>query len=141
MSTIFAPSWSLDMNLHDDSERLGLAVMRRLDELARFSSEPDALTRLYLTAAHKDAALCVIDWMREAGLDAEIDAIGNVVGRLPGRAPNARILLIGSHIDTIRNAGRYDGTLGVIAAIEAVRELRAREVSLPFAIELLAFGD
>lgn len=120
----------------------GGTVMRRLEELARFSAEADgALTRLYLTPEHKAAALRVMDWMREAGMAAEIDAAGNVVGRYAGASPGAPTLLLGSHIDTVRNAGRYDGNLGVVVAIEAVAALHARGERLPFAVEVIAFGD
>lgn len=116
-------------------------VMRRLDELARFTSEPGATTRLYLTPEHKAAALRVADWMRDAGMEAGLDAAGNVVGRYPGAVSGAPRMLLGSHIDTVRNAGRYDGTLGVVAAIEAVAALHAGGEHLRFPIEVVAFGD
>jgi allantoate deiminase len=119
----------------------GASVMARLEALAAFSSEEGALTRLYLTPEHKAAALQVQAWMTEAGLAARIDAVGNVVGRYEGRAPGLPALLLGSHIDTVRNAGRYDGNLGVVAAIEAVAALHAAGERLPCAIEVLAFGD
>ena len=119
----------------------GARVMRRLDELARFSSEPDALTRLFLTPEHKAAAAQVAAWMREAGMDAELDAAGNTVGRYAGAAPGAPALLLGSHIDTVRDAGLYDGNFGVVAAIEAVATLCASGERLPFAVEVIAFGD
>lgn len=121
--------------------RYGPALMARLDELARFSDEPETLTRLYLTPAHKAAALQVQRWMTEAGMTAAIDAVGNVVGRYEATEPDRPALLLGSHIDTVRNAGRYDGNLGVLAAIEAVATLHAAGERLPFAIEVLAFGD
>src|SRR5690242_4297910 len=81
---------------------LGRRVMRRLEALAQFSSEPGALTRLYLTPEHQAAAGQVLEWMRQAGMAAEIDAIGNVVGRYEGTEPGAPALLLGSHIDTVR---------------------------------------
>ena len=122
-------------------ETAGRAVMRRLDELACFSSAPDALTRLYLSPEHKAAATQVAAWMREAGMTAELDAVGNVVGRYEGTVPGAPALLLGSHIDTVRNAGRYDGNFGVVAAIEAVAALHRSGERRPFAIEVIAFGD
>jgi allantoate deiminase len=130
----------------DNARAFGTTVMRRLEELARFSSEAGsdagALTRLYLTPEHKAAALQVSAWMREAGMKTEIDAAGNVVGRYEGAGgAGAPALLLGSHIDTVRNAGRYDGNLGVVVAIQAVAELHARGERLPFAIEVIAFGD
>ena len=119
----------------------GAAVMRRLDALAGFTETPGQLTRLYLTPQHKAAALQVRVWMEEAGMSARMDAVGNIVGRYEGEEPNAPALLVGSHIDTVRDAGKYDGNLGVVAAIQAVAELHARRVRLPYAIEVLAFGD
>jgi allantoate deiminase len=120
---------------------LGDAVMRRLDELAAFTDVPGELTRLYLSPAHKAAALQVQVWMEQAGMSARIDAMGNVVGRYEGSRPGLPALLLGSHIDTVRNAGKYDGNLGVVAAIEAVAALNRDGARLPFAIEVLAFGD
>ena len=112
--------------------------MARLDELGPLLAEPHALTRLYLSTEHKAAALQVQVWMEEAGMQAHIDAVGNVVGRYEGHEPGLPALLLGSHIDTVRNAGKYDGNLGVLAAIQAVAELHARGERLPFAIEVLA---
>lgn len=120
---------------------LGATVMRRLDELAQLTDVPGELTRLYLSPAHQKAAACVAGWMREAGMTAAVDAVGNVAGRLEGAGPDGPALLLGSHIDTVRNAGRYDGSLGVVAAIEAVAELSRRGERPPYAIEVLAFGD
>jgi allantoate deiminase len=119
----------------------GSDVMARLDQLARFTEEEGALTRLYLTPAHKAAALEVAGWMQEAGMPTRIDAIGSVVGRYEGVRPGLPALLLGSHIDTVRDAGKYDGCLGVVAAIAVVAELHRHGERLPFAIEVLAFGD
>lgn len=120
----------------------GKALLARLDALALFSADgPEALTRLYLTPEHRAAADQVAIWMREAGMSAHIDALGTVVGRYEGATSDAPVLLIGSHIDTVRNAGKYDGNLGVIVGIEVVRRLSAAGTRLPFAIEVLAFGD
>jgi hydantoinase/carbamoylase family amidase len=115
--------------------------MAHLHELARCTSEPGKLTRLYLTPAHRAAIGMVRGWMEQAGMATEVDAAANVVGRYPGGSADAPTLLLGSHIDTVRDAGHYDGNLGVIAAIEAVAELNARGEHLPFAIEVVAFGD
>jgi allantoate deiminase len=108
-------------------------LMQRLAALAKASDGPEGLTRLFLSPAHGQAAGMVAAWMEEAGLVAEIDAIGNVVGRR-GAGPR---LILGSHIDTVRNAGMFDGNYGVLAAIEAVR----RAGPLPFGVEVIAFGD
>jgi allantoate deiminase len=115
--------------------------MERLDALARHSDEPGKLTRLYLSAAHKAAAEELAGWMREAGLTVSIDALGTVIGRYESAIPGAPALLLGSHIDTVRDAGRYDGALGIIAGLVAVEKLSKHSETLPFAIEVVAFGD
>ena len=120
----------------------GAAIMARADALAQFSADgPDRLTRLYLTPEHARAADQVAQWMRDAGLRVHRDATGTVVGRLDGATADAPAVLIGSHIDTVRNAGKYDGNLGVLIAIQAVKRIAASERKMPFALEVLAFGD
>jgi len=83
----------------------------------------------------------VLRWMREAGMTASVDAIGNCAGRYEGDRTGLPCLMLGSHLDTVRDAGKYDGMLGVITAIECVSALSAGSVRLPFAIEVLGFGD
>lgn len=123
---------------------LGIRAEAMLAELAAFTDGDGNLTRLYLSPAHRAAADHVASWMRDAGLDVGLDALGTVRGRLkptaPGRSGNRRVL-IGSHIDTVVNAGRYDGMLGVVAGILAVEEVKARGIALPFGVDVLAFGD
>mgnify|MGYP002715673173 FL=1 len=119
----------------------GRTLMDRLDAFAAISAEPDALTRLFLTPEHRAAADRLMAWMAEAGMAARIDAAGNVVGRYEGTRPGLPALLIGSHIDTVRNAGKYDGNLGVLAGVAAVAELHRRGERLPFAVEVVGFGD
>jgi hydantoinase/carbamoylase family amidase len=109
-------------------------LMDRLAELAAVTDGPEGLTRLFLSPAHRRAAGLVAAWMRDAGLEPRIDAIANVCGDNGVAGPK---LLLGSHIDTVRNAGWYDGNYGVLAAIEAVR----RAGTLPFGVEVIAFGD
>lgn len=125
-------------------EELGTRAEAMLAELAALTDGDGNLTRLYLSPAHRAAADHVATWMRAAGLDVGFDALGTVRGRVmptaPGRAGNKR-LLIGSHIDTVVNAGRYDGMLGVVAGILAVEEIKARGIQLPFDVDVLAFGD
>jgi len=127
-----------------DIGAIGTRAEAMLAALASISAEPDRLTRLYLTEAHRRSARLVAEWMRAAGLRVRMDAAGTVHGLriAAGEGPRAgKRLLLGSHIDTVVDAGRYDGTLGVVAAILAVEELRRRGVTLPFALEVLAFGD
>ena len=123
---------------------LGARAEAMIDALAAITAEPGRITRLYLTPEHKQAALLVGGWMEKAGLVVRMDSVGTVHGLLPAARPGpraARRLLVGSHIDTVVDAGRFDGNLGVVAGILAVEELRARGVALPFALEVLAFGD
>jgi allantoate deiminase len=122
-----------------DTPRLGARVMALIDDLARHTDEPGRLTRLYLSPAHRATAEAVLGLMREAGLIARMDAAGSVVGRMEGREPGLPALVLGSHIDSVVDAGRYDGPLGVAAALVVAEELRGR--ALPFAIEVVAFGD
>lgn len=120
----------------------GLRIVAHCASLARLSEDGDAaLTRVFLSTEHRAANDLVRGWMRAAGMTARIDAIGNVVGRYEGRAPGLACLMLGSHLDTVRNAGRYDGMLGVVTAIECVRALAEKGARLPFAIEVIGFGD
>lgn len=116
-------------------------VMARCDELAGCSEESDRLTRWYGTPALWDAQQRVAVWMAEAGRTVRRDPIGNLIGRYGGTRPDAKILLLGSHLDSVRDAGRYDGPLGVLAAIAVVARLHARGVHLPHPIEVVAFAD
>jgi len=125
---------------------LGNLVLDWADALAQFS-EPAArergqLTVTYLSDAHRQCAQQLQQWMRECGFDeVSIDAVGNVVGRYHGSDPYARALLTGSHYDTVRNAGKYDGRLGVFVPMACVRNLAAAKRRLPFAIEVVAFSE
>jgi allantoate deiminase len=120
-----------------DPPALGRRAEAMLLELAAISAEPARLVRLYLTPEYRRAADLVALWMRETGLDVFEDELGNVRGRA-GAAPR---LLIGSHIETVVDAGRYDGTFGVVAAILAYDALARAGAKPAFGIELVAFGD
>ena len=115
--------------------------MEWLDELAECSEDPVELTRRYLTPEHAQAAGIVMRRMREAGMSARLDAVGNVVGHFPGRRPGARRLILGSHLDTVRNAGKYDGTLGVMLPIACLRSLNEQGRRLDYPVDVIAFGD
>ena len=113
-----------------------------LDELARVTDEPGKLTRTFLSPAMRRANSVVSEWMRAAGLVARQDTTGNLIGRLESPLnPRARTLLLGSHLDTVRDAGRFDGALGVLLPIVALAELRRRQIVLPFAVEVLGFSE
>ena len=116
-------------------------IQDRCDALGRLSEQQGGLTRVFLSAEQRQANALVLDWMREAGMTAGVDAIGNCAGRYEGMRPGLPCLMLGSHLDTVRDAGKYDGMLGVIAAIECVEALNSVSVRLPFAIEVVGFGD
>src|SRR3984957_7685068 len=101
-------------------------LARRLDQLSRVSDERGATTRAFLSPAMHRANALVGGWMRAAGLTVRQDSVGNLVGRLGSEGRGARTLLLGSHLDTVRDAGRFDGTLGVLLPIAALEVLRAR---------------
>jgi len=120
---------------------LGEEIVSRINQLAAISETPDNITRIFLTAEHRAAADLILSWMREAGMSAHLDAIGNVCGRYEGERPGLPCLMLGSHYDTVRDAGRWDGPLGVITAISCVADLNKRGRRLPFAIEVAGFAD
>jgi allantoate deiminase len=116
-------------------------IMQRCDALARHSELAGGLTRVFLSPQARAASDMVLGWMREAGMQAKLDAIGNAAGRYEGERPGLPCLMLGSHLDTVRDAGKYDGMLGVVSAIECVQALHAAEKRLPFALEVVGFGD
>lgn len=122
-------------------EPSGARILALCDELARHSSQPNGLTRVFLSREQAAASQLVLGWMRDVGMSARVDAIGNVVGRYEGIEPGRPCLMLGSHLDSVRDAGKYDGPLGVVTAIECVRSLNARGVRLPFALEVYGFAD
>ncbi len=111
------------------------------EALAKLSELEGGLTRVYLSGEQRRANALVLGWMREAGMNARLDAAGNCVGRYEAEQPGLPALVLGSHLDTVRDAGKYDGMLGVVAGIECVRALDARGRRLPFAIEVIGFAD
>jgi len=115
--------------------------MQRIEELAACTDEAGRITRHYLSSSHRKAADLVGAWMAEAGMPPRVDAIGNLVARYEGSSSKSPVFLIASHIDSVPNGGRYDGTLGVLAAVEVVARLHDARRRLPFAIEVVAFGD
>ena len=140
----------------DSSSRL----VRMLDELGRVTDEPGRLTRTFLSPAMRRANHLVGDCMKAAGLKVRVDSVGNLIGRLEADcgagSPNPAVgrlrggvrrprptktLLLGSHLDTVRDAGKFDGPLGVLLPIVALAELKRRGVKLPFAVEVLGFSE
>jgi allantoate deiminase len=116
-------------------------IVRCCRALAAVSEDEGRLTRRFATPAMARANELVGGWMTEAGMEVRVDAAGNLVGRLPGDDPGAGTLLLGSHLDTVRDAGAFDGPLGVLAAVACVERLRADGTRLPFAVDVLGFSD
>jgi N-carbamoyl-L-amino-acid hydrolase len=119
----------------------GAKILDMAQQLARFSETPDGLTCTYLSPAHKAAAAQLRDWMQAAGLAAQIDAVGNVVGRYPSAAAAARTLIVASHYDTVVNAGRFDGRLGILTALAVAEHLAGIGQPLPFHLDVIGFAE
>jgi len=116
-------------------------LMARCDELGKISDDVGRLTRAFASPAMRRANKLVGSWMRAAGMRVRVDAAFNLLGRWASSQPNAKTFLLGSHLDTVRDAGKYDGPLGVLTAIAAVLHLRERGVQLPFNVEIVGFSD
>jgi allantoate deiminase len=120
---------------------LGDEIVSRINQLGAISETGGQLVRVFLSPEHRKAADLILSWMREAGMAAHLDAIGNVCGRYEGAHPELPCLMLGSHYDTVRDAGKWDGPLGLITAIACVADLNRRGVRLPFAVEVVGFAD
>jgi allantoate deiminase len=121
---------------------LAAALLERCEVLATHSSLPDGLIeRVYLSKEHAEVNAIAAEWMTAAGMSTWQDAAGNLCGRLEGAVPGLPALLLGSHLDTVPAAGKYDGILGVLSAIAVVERIRASGRALPFALEVVAFAD
>jgi allantoate deiminase len=124
-----------------EASPLGDEIVGRINRLGAISETPAHLTRIFLTPEHRAAADLILTWMRDAGMRAHLDAIGNVCGRYEGERAGLPCLMLGSHYDTVRDAGKWDGPLGLITAISCVADLHKRGRRLPFAIEVTGFAD
>lgn len=124
-----------------DYQQQATNILQRINELASISEEPGVITRTFGTDAFVKGSRLVSQWMQEAGLQTRIDNIGNIRGRLVSSNANAKTLVIASHIDTVVNAGKFDGPLGVLIGLNLLEQLIQQGTSLPFHIELIAFSD
>jgi len=117
-------------------------IMSRIEELAAISESPHCLTRRFASLEHRRANDLVASWMAAAGMTVREDAIGNIIGRYEAldddRAP---AIVLGSHLDTVINAGRFDGMLGVLSGLACVETLNECAKRLPYAIEVIGFAD
>jgi N-carbamoyl-L-amino-acid hydrolase len=124
-----------------DSGEFGKQIIELADRLAHWSENSDGLTCTYLSPAHRSVAAEIRGLMQQAGLVTEMDAVANVIGRYPAREKTARALIVGSHYDTVRNAGKYDGRLGVLTALVVAERLNRQGRKLPFHLDVLAFSE
>jgi len=125
----------------NSAEVLARQVMHRIDELSAISEMPGILTRRYLTAEHRRANELVGHWMSGAGMDTWQDAAGNIIGRYDSAQGNGPALIIGSHLDTVVNAGKFDGILGVLCGVACVQALFQTGRRLTYPIEVIGFAD
>ncbi|PPI88427.1 allantoate amidohydrolase [Candidatus Pantoea edessiphila] len=116
-------------------------VMFRCNKLAKITCMKIGITRLYLSPEHSLVNELVGNWMKKAGMIVRQDEVGNICGRYESKYINSPAIVLGSHLDTVRNAGRYDGILGVLTAIEIVYWLNKNQTRLKLAIEVIGFGD
>jgi allantoate deiminase/N-carbamoyl-L-amino-acid hydrolase len=119
----------------------GERIIAEAARLAQWSETPDGLTCTYMTPTHRAVAAELRAMMRTAGMTAEIDGVGNVIGRYPAADPAAKALVIGSHYDTVLNAGNYDGRLGILTGLVVVEHLNRTGRRLPFHVDLMAFSE
>ncbi|MCA8830810.1 allantoate amidohydrolase [Hymenobacter pini] len=116
-------------------------IMQRIQQLAAISEDAEGVTRRFGTPAFIEGQQLVRAWMEAAGLHTRLDGIGNVRGRLESPVPGAKTFVLASHIDTVVNAGKFDGPLGVLLGLDLLENLAAQGVALPFHLELIAFSD
>lgn len=123
------------------SAGVGELMMQRIEQLATLSESTHGLTRRFATPEHRLANDLAASWMKQAGMSVHEDAIGNVIGRYEGAESGAPAIMLGSHLDTVVMAGKYDGMLGVLCGLACVEHLAANGQRLPQAIEVIAFAD
>ncbi len=118
-------------------------ILDRCDQLAKLTSMENGIERDYLSPQMAEAYKLTAGWLEDAGIATHIDQAGNLVGRLEGREPGLPALVLGSHLDSVPDAGKYDGILGVVASVSVAAHLArsGKNKELPFAIEVLGFGD
>jgi beta-ureidopropionase / N-carbamoyl-L-amino-acid hydrolase len=123
----------------------GARILELADRLAQWSETPDGLTATYFSPAHKAVAAQLRDQMHAAGLEAHVDAVGNVVGRLASAAADTKAdtkaLIVGSHYDTVVNAGKYDGRLGILTGLVVAEYLHRSRQDLPFHLDVVGFAE
>jgi allantoate deiminase/N-carbamoyl-L-amino-acid hydrolase len=119
----------------------GPDIMAWAELIGGISDDEQGLTCAYLTPAHQRTASQLADWMVDAGMEVTIDAVGNVAGRYAAADPDAKTLVTGSHYDTVRNGGKYDGRLGILLPLAIVKQLHGRGERLPYHLEIIGFAE
>jgi beta-ureidopropionase / N-carbamoyl-L-amino-acid hydrolase len=122
-------------------EKFGTRILDMVHRLAQWSERSDGLMCTFFSPAHKAVAAQLREWMHSAGLGVEIDAVGNVIGRYASAAKSAKTLIVGSYYDTVANAGRFDGRLGIVTALVVAEHLLRTEQRLPFHLEVIGFSE
>ncbi|MEO8720773.1 MAG: M20 family metallo-hydrolase [Ginsengibacter sp.] len=118
-----------------------MKIQKRIEEMASCSDDENVLSRVFGTKSFIDCNQKIAAWMSGSGLQTQIDNIGNVRGKLMSNNPNARTLVIGSHYDSVINAGRYDGPLGILAGMDIAEQIIGQKKQLPFHLEIIAFSE
>ena len=121
--------------------KFGTEILKQADVLAAFTEDAPRITRTYLSKEHKQAGEYLIGLMRDAGMTAGFDPLGNIIGRYEAGVPFAPVVMTGSHQDSVRNAGKYDGLFGILSPIACVKELNRQGKRLPYTLEIVGFGD
>lgn len=116
-------------------------INERINQLASCSTDEQGVTRIFGTKPFLECSNQIASWMREAGLETRIDNIGNVRGKLKSKNPNAKTFVIGSHFDTVVNAGKFEGVLGILSGLDLIENIISKNISLPFNLELIAFSE
>ncbi len=122
-----------------DVETLAKTIMQRCETLAQFTETPGFLTRTFLSPPMRDVHQMMQAWMEQAGMLVHIDAVGNIIGRKVSKYKAAKVLILGSHLDTVKNAGKYDGMLGVLVGLAVAEALQENE--LPFHLDIIGFSE
>ncbi|HPV22695.1 MAG TPA: hypothetical protein PLJ65_00840, partial [Casimicrobium sp.] len=117
--------------------KFGSDILKQADVLAGFTEDAPLITRTYLSKEHKAAGEYLIGLMRDAGMNADFDPLGNIVGRYEAGVPFAPVVMTGSHQDSVRNAGKYDGLFGILSPIACVKELNRQGKRLPYTLEIV----
>ena len=109
-------------------------ILKTLNTIAQCSQTSQGVTRLPFTKEHKQANKIITQWMKDAGMKVHLDAAGTLIGTYKSSNKNAKTLILGSHQDSVINAGRFDGIIGVLLPILAVKKLHQKKTKLPFQI-------